>query len=190
MTSIYAHGPFGFRALPIEDSFVTLDITAGDGAKIKLIRVTRAEMDALVKAALAARDLLPEPEPEPACTCTDPDCPDPVHQYPADADDDPSSLASALIGSLRSAGCAEPAPPPADRCPICGNRLGADGRHVTQSGAHIDAPAATATLCGKLSFGGGRPCDRPAGHDGSHQDAEGYWWADDGIQLDARARTS
>jgi hypothetical protein len=62
--TINIHGPFKFTATLIDadDSFVTVDVLAGD-TKLQLMRVTREDCGALVKAALAARDLQPVPEP-------------------------------------------------------------------------------------------------------------------------------
>jgi hypothetical protein len=56
-----AHGPFEFTARLIDaepPGFAVLDVRSKAG-KVSLLDVTRAECDALVRAALAARDLLP-----------------------------------------------------------------------------------------------------------------------------------
>jgi hypothetical protein len=70
--SINFHGPYEYRPehfhrdSRVPTDYVSFGITSG-GTSLHLYFDSRAECDALVKAALAARDLLPGPEAGPPC---------------------------------------------------------------------------------------------------------------------------
>jgi len=129
--TINLHGPFKFGAILIDqrDPFVCIDAKS-DGASVSLLRVSRADCDALVKAALAARDLLPELEVDPAIL------------NDAVADDLPDSALLPAADYIRDV-AAEIGPPPATHCPVCGGKLDSNGEHVTRNGATIPAAGVT-----------------------------------------------
>jgi hypothetical protein len=151
--AINFHGPYEYRPKRYRDEgdspYVSLRIGA-QGNTLWLYLNSRADADELVKAALAARDLLPEPDIDPAtlndalagaepepCWAT---CPgEPLAQCTRDGGHEGDHRADGARGNDDPPLTWPQALPPAKYCPVCSAKLDANGRHVTRSGATIPA---------------------------------------------------
>jgi len=160
-TSLEVHGAGDYATIT----------TDGEGVHAVLHLRNRADADALVKAALAARDLLPEPEieddrrPVNYMACGDQLADDelqppgtewycPNHgdthvitqaQWLEEHPPEPSrDIVPGDLDAIPANRIGGPAPlPPATHCPVCGGKLDSNGAHVTRNGVSIPAAEVT-----------------------------------------------